>query len=1189
MARRRNTTEETRRQRRRREREEERKRSDELFDLFDLERGRRKDRRFVRRELRDEKRRANIDEGFSRLQELGIVDENREVIEQPKKSLFGLRKDRPSVFKSMTPEENQALLEKQQADIQSKRGVDKPAQLQKTNISQNIAERNPFFEPTEKVRVRDFARELPDQFVNVARFATGIAQDIARNLLLVTDATIGGGGGVDIENRIGEILTGVEAGETITFESQGREIAEIVGKGESISPVGAMFIGSIFAGLDAVPGGGQGAKGAFKAISKLDDVGDITKVLKETFPNLSDEVIETIAPRLKEVTDVKEVEDLVKKAGVASKTDEIVEAVEQATPQRAQAEDTVRVVADQPELRVKVPDEINIPNARRIAEEGVGLRASSAIGKSTSGRDLAAEITENVKRFNAEKIADEDIAKFREQQLLGPETIDEIIARKRGVITDAEALKRASQVKGTLDDVLNIPKGTAPTTEQLTAVEQILDTERRINKKLREILSEGTGMAQTAEERTLIRRLFPDLADAGDGVLLTRALEEHTLKLKQAEIINLGLRAETGRTLAGMRKLISGVDRRMRVVFNRIKNKPEFEQQAIIEQIAKFDIEDDKEFIKFLDKLDKSHFLDKFAEWATAAKLWNPTTHLVNFGGNTLRQAIDLGIMTVLQPKTAKADWMGAMSGIRQGLKNSLKAMTNEGYARQLSKYVEEGGETPAIKGLLGRVVRTPFQALGASDELFKAVAYNRSMYRQAYRMARKEGLRGKELEVRMAELLKRPSFDMMDEATAQAKKMTFQEDMDDLTRKVNDLRTPAKFDSLGAKSGATLLRLFLPFLKTPTNLFKQAVDFAPVLGGIKNFKKLKKAAKAGNNEAVARIVGEQIIGTALTGFVVHKFLNGEITGSAPKNAAERQQFYAEGKLPYAIKVGNKWIQYKRIDPLSTVVGLVADTAELKKSQDFNAGSLVSMVANNLQDKTYLKGISDLMALLGGDPWEQENVMKNLLVGSTLPSFLGHTARTVDPVIRERETLGDAFKSQIPGLSQTLPAKVDVVGNTIERANKGLNYFFNPIQSQSATSDPVIMTLMNENITISVPSSSFTRDKVPYKLNGNDYEAYSRYVGQEVYTGILDLIDKPSFKRKDQEAKEKAIKKIRSKAMDEWKDAYAGGRPLPGSSSSSALDKDAIFEQITGASSGRRGRVLSETEKDDIFNSITGN
>jgi len=738
------------------------------------------------------------------------------------------------------------------------------------------------------------------------------------------------------------------------------------------------------------------------------------------------------------------------------------------------------------------------PDLKSLVDRST-LHYSVKPGESLDGRDLRQETIDMIHKQN-QKIPDVEIAQQRADMLLPPESLDEIIARKRGIITDAEAIDRARTMKVTLDEALNIKKGTTLNKEQITAVSQLLQNKREENLKFKQLVEMGPTL--TADERTTIQnQLGGDIAKLKDGELLNRAYAENTLKLKKLEIVRLALGSEAGRSLQGLKQQVEAVDSRMRAIYQRIKTKTPLEQQAVVEEIAKAPIENNKNFIRLLDKLNKADFFDKAAEYITAAKLWNPTTHIVNQASNTVRQVFDLAVQSAITPHLVPADIAGAFAGLGKGLRNAVRALSDEGYAEQLSKFIEGGGNAPAIKGTTGKMVRIPLRLLTAEDEIFRAISFERSLYRDAAVESKKLGIPAKDL-------ITKPTEKMLERAKASADKLTFQESMGDFMRNVDKLRTPANYKSKPVKGLALLIRQFVPFLKTPMNLMKQAfVDFTPA--GLKNIKPSERFS-----EANRRVFAEAAIGTGLLFWFWQKTKDGIITGAAPSNKAEADQFYREGKLPYSVKIGDKWYQYKRIDPFATVLGLAADLANNVDHLDTTTFPYyTTLIGKQLRDKTFLQGLDDFLKLTTGEEWEKEQVLKQLVTGVALPSFIGAAARAIDPTIRNPETLKDAFLSQIPYLSKQLPAKINAIGNTSDRASKGLNAFFNPFLSGDTSKvDPVTSLLSDTGTFLALPPQSFKVLGQEIKLNNRQYEKFSTLVGGKTYKALIKLVNNKKFK-----------------------------------------------------------------------------
>lgn len=767
----------------------------------------------------------------------------------------------------------------------------------------------------------------------------------------------------------------------------------------------------------------------------------------------------------------------------------------------------------------------------QIAKANLSIKGSRATGE-RSNAFVRKRVEENIKRQN-EKIADADFVKFREENLLEPETLSEVIMRTRGIITDAEALERAKSIKVTTSDILNLPKGTVLNKEQRFAFSSALNRERAVRKKLSELI-DGGGAGTTKEERVLIERIEGDFKELPEDQLLVTALEQQSKVVKQLEIMDLGLRSEAGRSLQALKKDVAELDLRLNTLYTRIKNRPAIERQAIIERIVNTNLDDNKRFLELIREVSEPSFIEKFAEYSVAAKLWNPTTHIVNLAGNTLRQVADLAITAGTNPKALMADLAGISTGMRHGLKQALRALTDEGYAATLSKYIETGGIAPAIGGKLGTIARTPFRFLGAGDQIFRSIAYQRSLYRQAFEKVK--GMKGN-VDENMKTFLEKPTFEMMEEAQKQASRMTFQEEMPELVRKINSFRNIDSSQSKGRQLSGLVFRLFVPFLKTPLNLARQAVDFSP-LGFLKVAKNRKKYFVGGEiTEEGRRRIGEAVIGTSIIATGISLLENDLLTGGAPKEKKARALFYSQGKLPYSVKINDTWVQYKRVEPFSTILSLVADIGQLSEDKTEDDGKFmkaVSHIGSQVKDKTFLQGFSSFMDLFGSD-WERERAVKNIVVGSTLPSFVGAISRTVDPTIRESEGVLEAYQAAIPFASKNLPARIDFLGNAIERSNQGLNYLFNPIQTSIEEIDPITKELIDLDYPLPLPRTSFDFDGEKIELDGKQFEKYSKQIGNKIKEDILKAIEHPRYKRMDAEKKVKHIKQLRAEAMKEAK------------------------------------------------------
>jgi hypothetical protein len=344
-----------------------------------------------------------------------------------------------------------------------------------------------------------------------------------------------------------------------------------------------------------------------------------------------------------------------------------------------------------------------------------------------------------------------------------------------------------------------------------------------------------------------------------------------------------------------------------------------------------------------------------------------------------------------------------------------------------------------------GKAVRLPTRFLTASDEFFKQLNYRADLYARASRQGVEAGYNGtaltKFIDEQFAKGLSVAEGDYSNIATkktvttgraldgdalAYAKKTTFTNELSGWTK---DLQTFA--------GKHPMLRLVLPFIRTPTNIVAQTFDHTPLGMLRKGFWADVGAGGARRADAVGRMAfGGTLLGAATT-----MAINGNLSGRGPKDPNVRQRMMESGWAPYSVKVGNKWVSYQRIEPFGSLLGIVADMADAAGHMDDKqhtsiAADAMLAVANNLTSKTWMKGLSDTLDVLQGqDPHKAEQWIQQRTA-----SYVGHprqlvslltAGQTDDGYIRDVRSTLDAVMNQIPGLSDNLPPRRDFFGNPV--------------------------------------------------------------------------------------------------------------------------------------------------------------
>lgn len=226
-----------------------------------------------------------------------------------------------------------------------------------------------------------------------------------------------------------------------------------------------------------------------------------------------------------------------------------------------------------------------------------------------------------------------------------------------------------------------------------------------------------------------------------------------------------------------------------------------------------------------------------------------------------------------------------------------------------------EAQKQRAIGGLGGSILRTSTRLLSAEDELFKAMARRMEGTGLAVRSVKHEGLTGDAARTRVAELTANPTPQMLDAAAKYGRYLTFQTPLG-----------PAGQATINWTSRNPALKLFVPFVRTPVDLLKFAVESSPVAPILREWRADMTAGGARRDFATARMmVGT---GTIMTTLLASK--QGMVTGNGPADEKARRLLEADGWQPYSLKIGDKYYSYQRLDPFSTTLGIVADYRDLE-------------------------------------------------------------------------------------------------------------------------------------------------------------------------------------------------------------------------------------------------------------------
>jgi len=367
-----------------------------------------------------------------------------------------------------------------------------------------------------------------------------------------------------------------------------------------------------------------------------------------------------------------------------------------------------------------------------------------------------------------------------------------------------------------------------------------------------------------------------------------------------------------------------------------------------------------------------------------------------------------------------------------------------------------EGGPLGRALHLFDVALEVPTRMLGAEDELFKAVNYRMQLRALAARNAAHEGLDGAAAKQRIAEILDDPPDSLKAEAVDFALLQTFTNKTGDIGDAILKLR----------RIGGSYNPLFfiLPFVRTPVNLARQAVERSPFAFLSKQWRDDLAAGGARADMALSRMAA----GTTVMLLATDLAMQGRISGNGPKDPGERERLMRTGWRPHSVRIGDEWVAYNRFDPLGMTIGYAANMAETFRTREVDpeASDELDEVLSNfffaatsaVMSKTYLQGVTEFMAAANDDDRYGSNYVKDMLARFVpYSALMSNMQRAIDPELKDTNSLGEYLESRIVGFGENLPRRRDLWGRpiTIESGYGAAYDFVSPVTISSIEPQPI--------------------------------------------------------------------------------------------------------------------------------------
>ncbi len=431
-------------------------------------------------------------------------------------------------------------------------------------------------------------------------------------------------------------------------------------------------------------------------------------------------------------------------------------------------------------------------------------------------------------------------------------------------------------------------------------------------------------------------------------------------------------------------------------------------------------------------------------------------------------------------------------------------------------------------------------RGMEGADRFWRSI--NQSMelhaltYADARRAAERQGLTGSAYDSfvarQIAEARANPSKDLQRRVNKAAERAVYGED-NALASQLNAL-----------KKHAPALHYVIPFIKTVANIFKQGIEHTP-LGFF------MARAKSGDARERAIAQGEAAMGTLAMIPIAYYAATGRMSGSGPRDPAERARLYESGWRPHSVKLplpaalaqslgasaspdGDYWVSYALAQPFSIPAAIVANGFEAfdevsrnasEKTREQAASDIVTQtlarVGKSALDQSFLSGLGSFVEAINDPERAAEGFFGRTAQGFVpMSGALRNVARVLDPVVRQPEGILESFQSNLPGLSQNVPPRVTRFGEPVVRHDSSALVVpeTSPVQ-RDAISDE----LQRLGVSLAVPTDRMSG--VKRQLTRDESLQVRQTRGRTVRALLSAVMGAPGYERLPDVAREELLQR----------------------------------------------------------------
>ena len=479
----------------------------------------------------------------------------------------------------------------------------------------------------------------------------------------------------------------------------------------------------------------------------------------------------------------------------------------------------------------------------------------------------------------------------------------------------------------------------------------------------------------------------------------------------------------------------------------------------------------------------------------------------------------------------------------------------------------DRSGAFGAAINTIGTIVRLPSRGLLTGDELFKAMSYRSYVMTELALKGKEKGLKGNQLGeyvhkgvnahiTETGRVFNEKNLVMTAKELADKKNLRFSERETFITNYIKKQKEEKRFitedgvevdfgnrGALAARAeqGAKInthtqdsnnsivkglsniivqnpwMTAVVPFVRTPTNILQFGIERSPFGLPFHATKmlssKYREGLTKGNRTERAEIQGKIAMSVATTASLIYILGSQDsskmISGYGPREKNARKAWLLDNQ-PYSIRIGDRIHSYQRMDPMATMLGIIADINEGLEYNEFDekdSGTIFGVLAlafsNNITNKSYVQGIDNLFNV-AKDPLNNTEKFLGGIAGGFVPNFANQTMNVQeDRPLREVRGIMDYMIKRTPGLAGNLPPRYNFLGDveTLESSG-GLKGLVDPVYSKDVAKNIVDYELGNLGAGFGKPSTTLRQGFEDLDMRDH----YNPVTKQQTYARLMELV-----------------------------------------------------------------------------------